>query len=307
MATTGLAQGRWPERPLRLVVPFPPGGNSDILGRIVAERLRDMLKVGVVVENKPGGTTQVGTELVARAEPDGYTMLLAAATTFTVLPNLRKLPVDPESGFEMAGGVADYVAIVTARSGLGVKSLGEFVTLAKRQPGKLTWGSAGIASAGHLYGEIIKQQAGIDILHVPFKGSADAAAALLGGQVDLIIDGVGLNMAKNGQAVALAAFFQRRHPDLPNVPALPETGLGIELPAGGGWGIAFPKATPRNIVDQVGAALERIMAEPQTRERLLKASVVALWTPAADFRLALGQARDYYARLLKTAGIRLDG
>lgn len=243
---------------------------------------------------------------MARAEPDGYTMLLAAATTYTVLPNLRKLPFDPETGFDFAGGVADYVAIVTARSSLGVKSLGDFVTLAKRQPGKLTWGSAGVASAGHLYGEIIKQQAGIDMLHVPFKGSADAAGALLGGQIDLIIDGVGLAMAKNGQAVALASFFQRRHPDLPNVPALPETGLGIELPAGGGWGIAFPKATPRAIVEQVGVALERIMAESETRERLLKASVVAIWTPATEYRAALTQARDYYAKLLKTAGIRLD-
>ena len=300
------AQARWPERPVKLVVPFPPGGNSDALGRVVAERLRDLLGQSVVVDNKPGGTTQVGTEFVARAEPDGYTMLLAAATSFTVLPNLRKLPYDHENGLEIACGLADYVAIVTARNGLGVKTLPEFVALAKKQPGKLTWGSAGVASAGHLYGEVIKQQTGIDMLHVPFKGSADLIAALAGGQIDLIIDGVGLGMAKNGQATALAAFFHRRHPDLPNVPSLPDTGLKIEIPAGG-WGLAFPKGTPRPIVEQAGAAAEKFLAEPDTRARLLKASVVAEWMSAGDYRKALNQGRAYFGTLIKNAGIRLEG
>ena len=149
------AQARWPDRPLRFIVPFPPG---------------------IVVDNRPGGTTQVGTEAAARAEPDGSTMLLVTATTFTVLPNLRKMSFDLNS-FEIAGGVADYVPIVTARNGLGVKSLPELIALAKRQPGKLTWGSAGVASAGHIYGEILKRHAGIDMLHVPFKGSGELVAA----------------------------------------------------------------------------------------------------------------------------------
>ena len=300
------AQGRWPERPLKLVVPFPPGGNSDALGRVVAERLREVLGQSVVVENKPGGTTQGGTEFVARAEPDGYTMLLAAATSFTVLPNLRKLPYDPDNSFEIAAGIADYVAIVGARNGLGVKTLPEFVALAKIQPGKLTWGSAGVASAGHLYGEVVKQQTGIDMLHVPFKGSADLIAALGSGQIDLVIDGVALGMARNNQAVALAAFFRRRHPELPNVPSLPETGLAIEIPAGG-WGLAFPKGTARAIVEQAGAAIEKVMAEPDTRARLLKASVVADWSSATDYRRALAQGRAYFGALIKTAGIRLEG
>jgi len=305
-ATSVRAQGRWPDRAVKLVVPFPPGGNSDALGRVVAERLRDVLGQSVVVDNKPGGTTQVGTEFVARAEPDGYTMLLAAATSFTVLPNLRKLPYDHENGLEIACGLADYVAIVTARNSLGVKTLPEFVALAKKQPGKLTWGSAGIASAGHLYGEVIKQQAGIDMLHVPFKGSADLIAALAGGQIDLIIDGVGLGMAKSGQATALAAFFHRRHPDLPNAPSLPESGLKIEIPAGG-WGLGFPKGTLRAIVEQAGLAAEKIMAEPETRARLLKASVVAEWMSAGDYRKALNQGRTYFGALIKNAGIRLEG
>jgi tripartite-type tricarboxylate transporter receptor subunit TctC len=270
---------------VRFVVPFPPGGNSDTLARVLADRLKDVLKANIVVENRPGGTTQIGTEAVARAEPDGYTMLLAAATSFTVLPNLRKLPFEAAS-FDFSGGIADYVAIVTARNGLGVKTLPELVALAKRQPGKLTWGSAGQASAGHIYGEMLKRAAGIDMLHVPFKGSADLVTGLIGEQIDLIIDGVGLGLARSGRAVALAAFFDRRHPELPDVPSLrdlADTGLKIDLPAGG-WGLAFPRGTPPPIVEQVGTALERMLAEPETREKLLRASVVALWTPPADSR-----------------------
>ena len=294
---------RWPDKPIRFVVPFPPGGNSDVLARVLAERLRDHLKATIVVDNRPGGTTQVGTEAVARAEPDGYTMLLAAATSFTVLPNLRKLPYELGANFEIAGGIADYIAVVTARKGLGVKSMGELVELAKKQPGKLTWGSAGNASAGHIYGEQLKKHAGIDMLHVPFKGSVDAANALVGEQIDLIIDGVGLGLARNGRAVALATFFGQRHPELPDVPAITETGVKVELPAGG-WGIAFPKGTPEPVLAQVAVALEKSLAEPETKEKLIRASVVAMWTPPADYRRALQSARGYYADLLQSIGMK---
>jgi tripartite-type tricarboxylate transporter receptor subunit TctC len=297
------AQSRWPEKPVRFVVPFPPGGNSDALARAIADRLRERLATPIVVDNRPGGTTQVGTEAVARAEPDGYTMLLAAATSFTILPNLRKLPYDLNANFEFAGGIADYIAIVTARKGLGVRTLGELIELAKKQPGKLTWGSAGQASAGHIYGEQIKKHAGIDMLHVPFKGSADAATALVGEQIDLIIDGVGLGLARSGRAVALATFFSARHPELPDVPAINETGITVELPVGG-WGIAFPKGTPAAIVSQVGAALEKTLVEPETKERLLRASVVGVWTPPVEYRRGLEKARGYYADLLQSIGMK---
>ncbi len=299
------AQARWPDKPVRFIVPFPPGGNSDALARILADRLREVLKLSIVIDNRPGGTTQVGTEAALRAEPDGSTMLLATATSYTVLPNLRRLPFDLSS-FEFAGGVAEYVAIATARNGLGVKTLPEFIALAKRQPGKLTWGSAGLASAGHIYGEILKRQTGIDLLHVPFKGSGELIAGLLGEQVDLIIDGVGLGLARNGKAVALATFFDKRHPDLPAVPSLPETGVKVELPAGG-WGIAFPKGTPRPLVDATGAALEKVLAESDTRDKLLRASVLAQWTPPAVYQTALTKARAYYGELLPAIGMKPEG
>jgi len=305
-APGALAQGRWPERPIKLVVPFPPGGNSDVLGRTLADRLRDVLQATVIVDNRPGGTTQVGTDAVARAEPDGYTMLLAAATAFTMLPNLRKLPYELDANFEIAGGVAEYIALVTARKGLGVKTLAEFIDLAKRQPGKLTWGSAGQASAGHLFGEMLKKAAGIDMLHVPFKGSADASTALVGEQIDMVIDGTGLALARSGRAVALATFFGQRHPELPDVPAVTESGLPLTLPPGG-WGLAFPKGTPAPIVAQTGAALEKILAEPETRDKLLRASIVAQWTPPAQYRTALQGGRRIYGELLQSIGMKQEG
>jgi tripartite-type tricarboxylate transporter receptor subunit TctC len=300
------AQSKWPaERPVRLICPFPPGGNSDALARVLADRLREHLKANVLVDNRPGGTTQVGIEAGARAEPDGYTMTLATATTFTVLPNLRKLPFDLSS-FEFAGGVADYIAFITVRKGLGVKTLQEFVALAKQNPGKFTWGSAGSASAGHIYGEMLKKSAGIDLLHVPFKGSADAANALVGEQIDMIIDGTGLGLARGGRAVLLATFFGQRHPEVPDVPAITETGVPVKLTAGG-WGIAYPKGTPAPIVAQTGAALEKILAEPETREKLLRASVVATWSRPGDYRNALESARAYYAELLSSIGMKQEG
>jgi tripartite-type tricarboxylate transporter receptor subunit TctC len=306
LAPAARAQSGWPaDRPIRLICPFPPGGNSDALARVLADRLREHLKAtNVLVDNRPGGTTQVGIEAGARAEPDGHTMVLATATSFTVLPNLRRLPFDLAS-FEFAGGVADYIAFVTVRKGLGVKTLAEFVELARRSPGKYTWGSAGNASAGHIYGEMLKKAAGIDLLHVAYKGSADAASALVGEQVDMIIDGTGLGLARGGRAVLLATFFDQRHPEVPDVPAITETGVPVKLPAGG-WGIAYPKGTPAPIVAQTGAALERILAEPPTREKLLRASVVAVWTRPDEYRRALDSGRAYYAELLQSIGMKQE-
>ncbi|GAA5234337.1 tripartite tricarboxylate transporter substrate binding protein [Verticiella sediminum] len=292
----------WPERPITFIVPFPPGGNSDNLGRIMAEQLRIKLGVPVIVENRPGGTTSVGTEALARAQPDGYTLLLGAATAFTVLPHLRKLPYDPERDFTFAAGIADYLPIVTASPQLGVRSLQELVELARQRPGELKIGSAGIASAGHIASEIIKRASGIDVLHVPYKGSAELISALQGGQIDFFIDGVGLNMAQDGRGVALATFAERRHPMLPDVPSLPEAGIKEDLPQGG-WGLVLPAGTDPAIVAKVGAAAKTILADPDTIDRLLRASVVAEYIDPAPYRENLAKAYRFYGELIPAVGI----
>jgi tripartite-type tricarboxylate transporter receptor subunit TctC len=302
-----LAQGSWPDRPIRLVVPYPPGGTSDNVGRMVAERVGAHLGATLIVDNKPGGTTQVGTEIVARAPPDGNTLLLGAVTAFTVLPNLRsKLPYDPKNGFDALGGVAQYLAVVTVRKDLGVSSLPQFVKLARENPGKLTFGSAGLASFGHIAGETLKREAGIELLHVPFKGSADAANALAGGQIDMLIDGATVRLAKAGRVIPLASFGNKRHPELPDVPSLPETGVKVTTQASPGWGLFAPKGTPAAINARISQALEKMLGEPETQAKLQKISTLADWRTPSELRNAIEEDFKHYGVLLPAIGIRAE-
>jgi tripartite-type tricarboxylate transporter receptor subunit TctC len=296
----------YPDRPVRFVIPYPPAGTSDNLGRLIAEKLRSALGQPMVVENKPGGTSSVGAELVAQAKPDGYTLLLGPMTAFSVLPHLRKLPYDPIESFEPVAMVAQYLAIITVRNDLPVRNFTELVAHARKFPGKLTYGSAGVASFGNMAGESIKLREKIDILHVPFKGSGDLVPALLGGQIDLFIDGVGLSLAKSGKARPIAIFGDLRHPDLPDVPALTEVvGAKTELPTTW-WGVFAPKGTPAPALKRLEAELARILADPETKERMHRISVVPYYRPSAEMRKVMKQDSDVNAELIRSTGMRLE-
>ncbi|WP_295529598.1 tripartite tricarboxylate transporter substrate binding protein [uncultured Pseudacidovorax sp.] len=297
------ADAPWPARPIRMVVPFPPGGSSDILGRLVAERLGRALDATFVVENKAGATTQIGTELVAAAPPDGYTLLLGAASSFTVLPNLRKLSYGLDS-FEAVGGVADYVAVMAVRKSLPVTSVREFVDYAKAHPGKLSFGSAGEASAGHVYGATLARDTGIQVLHVPFRGSADAVTALAAGEIDFIIDGAITPMVKADRVRPLATFYRRRHPELPQLPTLAEAGFDIETSRGSGWGVLAPKGTPRAILGRLSQSLQALLQTAEVQEALVRANSIAAWQTAEAFRAGLVADEKMYAQLLPAIGVR---
>jgi tripartite-type tricarboxylate transporter receptor subunit TctC len=305
IAASASAQGTYPERPIRFVIPYPPGGTSDNLGRLLAEKLRVALGQPLVADNKPGGTSMLGTEAVAQAKPDGYTLLLGPSTAFSVLPHLRKVPYDPVASFEPVAMVATYLAVVTVRNDLPAKNFAELVALAKKEPGKLTYGSAGVASFGNMAGETIKLRQGVDVLHVPFKGSGDLVAALLGGQIDIIIDGVGLPLAKSGKARALATFADIRHPDLPEIPSLAEAGLKTGLPRTW-WAIYAPKGTPEPIVKRLDAALARILAEPDTKERMNRISVIASYLPPAETRKLMAEDSEINGELIRATKMRLE-
>lgn len=302
------AQADWPKHPIKVVVPFPPGGNSDRVGRLVAERLGALLNANVIVENKPGGTTQVGVEYVYRANPDGYTLLCPSAIAFTVLPHQRtKLPYDPKNGFEMLGGVAKYLTVLAVRNDLGVNSLADLVKLAKTQPGKLSFGSAGILSIGHISGEILKRDTGIDMVHIPYKGSADAATALVGGHIDMLIDGTTVALAQAGKVKGLVAFGLERHPEMPDLPSLPEAGFkNIQISAGAAWSLMAPKGTPAPICARLSRALEQMLAEPETRKRLERVSALAYWQTPDELRNALEAEYNLYGVLLPAIGIRKE-
>jgi tripartite-type tricarboxylate transporter receptor subunit TctC len=297
------AQAPWPDRPIRFVVPFPPGGSSDLLGRIVAEGLAKQLDATVVVENKPGATTQIGTELVSQAAPDGYTVLLGAATSFTVLPHMRKLNYSIDS-FEAIGGVADYLAILAVRNTLPVTTIDQFIAYAREHPG-LSYGSAGEASFGHIAGGALARYAKLDFLHVPFRGSADAVNGTVAGDVDFTIDGAAVPMAKAGRLRPLVTFSDRRHPELPDLPSLKDAGLNVQLSQGSGWGLLVPKGTPQPIVDRLSKALEALLSESDARERIQRANAIVHWQTPQVFRDGLAADRKFYGELLPAIGVKV--
>ncbi|WP_342130885.1 Bug family tripartite tricarboxylate transporter substrate binding protein [Hydrogenophaga sp. OTU3427] len=297
------AQDGWPSRPIRMVVPFPPGGSSDILGRLMAEQMGKLLNANIFVDNKPGGTTQVGTDFVAAAAPDGYTLLLAAATSFTVLPNLRKLSYGMES-FETAGGIADYLAVMAVKKSLPIKNVKQFVAYAKQRPGELSFGSAGEASAGHVYGLTLARDTGIKVLHVPFRGSAAASTALVGGEIDFIIDGAITPMVKADRVEPLAVMYHKRHPDLPNVPTLHEAGFDITSAKGAGWGLLAPKGTPAPIMARLSETLQKVLQQKEVHEALQRANSIPAWQTPEEFRQGIAADRAMYSELLPAIGIR---
>ena len=293
----------WPSKPIRMVVPFPPGGSSDILGRIVANHLARVLNANIYVDNKAGGTTQVGTDFVANAPPDGYTLLLGAASSFTVLPNLRKLNYTLDS-FEPIGGVADYVAVMAVRKTLPVKDMKQFIEYATQNPGKLSFGSAGEASAGHVYGGTLARDTAIKVLHVPFRGSVDAVNALVAGDIDFVIDGAATSMVKAGRLVPLATFYKTRHPELPNVPTLKEAGIEIATAKGAGWGILAPRGTPRAVLTRLTDALQKVMTDKAVQEEILHANSIASWQTPEEFRAGMLADQKMYSELLPAIGVQ---
>ena len=297
------AQAPWPSQPIRVVVPFPPGGSSDILGRLIAEHLSKTLNANIFVDNKPGGTTQIGTDFVAAAAPDGNTLLLGAASSFTVLPQLRKLNYSLDS-FEAAGGIAEYIGVMAVRKTLAVKNVKEFIAYAKSNPGKLSFGSAGEASAGHVYGLTLARDTGTQFLHVPFRGSAAAVNALVAGEIDFIIDGAVTPMVKADRVTPLAVMTDRRHPDLPQVPTLHEAGFDIATSKGAGWGLMAPKGTPKAVMAKLSDGLHKVLEQKDVQEALVRANSIATWQTPEQFRKGVQADYKMYTELLPAIGIR---
>lgn len=294
-----IADDAWPARPIKLVVPFPPGGSSDIMGRLLADSLSKILKATFIVENKPGGTTQVGTEYVASAAQDGYTLLEGASTAFTVLPNQRDLRFSLDS-FEVAGGIADYIAVMAVRKTLPVKSVKELVEYGKQNPGKLTYGSAGELSAGHMFGARLAYDTGITLLHVPFRGSAAAVNALVAGDIDIVIDGAVTPMVKADRVRPLATFYRNRHPELPDLPTIEESGYKVILTKARGWGLLAPKGTPPPVMARLSEALQKALADPDLAKSFLQGNSVASYQAPADYKINIEADRKMYGELLAT-------
>ncbi len=298
----------YPNRPLRMLIGFPAGGSGDIVGRIVAQPLGDALKQPLVIENRAGASGAIATEAVARAAADGYTLLLGTMTTHALAPTLnRKLPYDVLRDFTPVILLGRIPLLMSIHPGLPANSLREFVSLAKAAPGKYSFASAGDGSPAHLAGELLKLTSGIDLLHVPYKGTGPAVADLMAGQVSLTIDGVPAQLAqvKAGKLRALAVASDRRLEPLPELPTFAEQGVaGMEISLW--YGVYAPAATPRAIVSRLNSELARVLALPDTRKRFADLSVEPGGGSAEQFGSFSQAEIKRWAQVIQQSAIKLE-
>ncbi len=266
-----IAQGGYPDRPLRLIVPFPPGGTVDLIARIVAERIAPGLGQTVVVDNRAGAGGAIGADAVARAAPDGYTILQGTGSTHGTNPAVnKKLPYDPIKDFDPIVMIARTPYILVAHPAIAANTVRELVALAKAQPRKINFASYGSGSSNHLAAELFKAMAGIDLVHVPYKGTAPAVAAIVAGEVQVIFDVVGTSgqHIKAGKMKLLGVGSPQRSPVAPDAPTLAESGV-TGFDAGTFFGLFAPAGTPRAIVDRLNREVVKVLAMPAERERLV--------------------------------------
>jgi tripartite-type tricarboxylate transporter receptor subunit TctC len=275
----------YPERYLTLVVPVPGGGAGDFIGRLIADRLSKALGEKVVVDNRGGASGTIAARAVARATPDGYTLLLSSSTTHATAPSaLKALPYDPIRDFTHIGLIATAPAVLSINAELPPRSLAELVEYAQRHPDQLNYGSAGVGSPGQFWGEMFKAAANVRMVHVPYKGTGPAMLDLVSGHIQVILDGLPsqLSNIQGGAVRPLAAMSTARSPILPDVPTMSEAGYPTVL--GGLWfGLSGPNGLPNEVVDRLGAELARINADPTFLAQLQPLGVVATPLNSDDY------------------------
>ncbi|MFO1314726.1 MAG: tripartite tricarboxylate transporter substrate binding protein [Burkholderiales bacterium] len=306
-ATVAHAQ-TYPSRPIRLVVPFPPGGATDILGRAFAQKLSDQLGQQVIVDNKPGAGGTIGSDLVAKSAPDGYTLLMATTSTHSIAPSLyASLPYDPVRDFVPVAHVADSTNLLVVGATVPANNVRELIALAKAQPGKLNYASSGSGTIVHLTAELFSSMAGIQMTHVPYKGTALAVPDIMSGQVTMIFDNIvsaqpGL---KTGKVKALAISGTRRSPLAPDLPTVAESGLP-GFASDTYFGLFAPAGTPRAIVDRLNADANRILAQPDFRERLASLGADTAGGTSEAFAALIQSERDKWAKVVKASGAKAE-
>jgi tripartite-type tricarboxylate transporter receptor subunit TctC len=312
IATGALAQGAaertaqaYPARPIHLVVPFPPGGSTDILARALALKLAEGFAQAVIIDNRPGAGGSIGAEAAARAAPDGHTIMMGHLGTLAVNPAIYKnLPYDPVKSFAPVALMAMVPSVLVVNPQVPAQSAAELVAYARANPGKLTYGSAGSGSTSHLTTEYFKLATGTDILHVPYKGIGPMLTDLISGQLSLGINGAPAVMAhvNSGRLRALAVTGAKRLPSLPRIPTLDEAGVkGFD--ASGWYGIVAPAGTPPEIVLRLNSEIRRIMQTPELRARLDTEGAIPAAGSAEEFGAFIASEIARWGAVLKRAGI----
>jgi tripartite-type tricarboxylate transporter receptor subunit TctC len=305
-AGQALAQA-YPSKPVRLVVPFPPGGPTDILGRAIGAKLGELLGQPVVIDNRGGAGGGIGADNVAKSAPDGYSLLLGTTGTHTINPNLySKLPYDPIKDFAPISLVVKYLNILVVNPNVPVHSVAELIALARQKPGEVTFGSAGNGSSNHLTAEMLAAMTGVKMQHVPYKGSGPALNDVIAGQITFMFDQystVGPNI-KAGKLRAIGIATRERHPLLPDVPTIAETIPGFEVSP---WYAMFaPAGTPKPIIDRLNADLIKVMSSPEIHERMTTLGWDPVTCTPEQLAAQIKSELAIWADVVKKSGARID-
>jgi tripartite-type tricarboxylate transporter receptor subunit TctC len=308
VAPKASAQAAYPSRNIKMIVPYPAGGTTDFLGRLVADQLKTGLGATVIVENKPGAGTTLGADQVAKSEADGYTLLMATSTTLAINKTLyRKLPYDPVKDFAPIALVAAVPFALIANPQIPAKTLSEFIAYAKSKPG-LAYGSAGNGTPQHLGAEMLKTAAGIDIRHVPYRGSVPAMLDVIAGHIPFMVVDLqpALQQIREGKLTVLGVTTPKRVAAAPDIPTLAESGLaGFELVA---WqGVVAPAGTPRPIVDSLASQIAKLLGDSATRDKLNTIAIEPLTGSTPDgFAAYIRTEVDRWAAIVRNSGAELE-
>jgi tripartite-type tricarboxylate transporter receptor subunit TctC len=298
----------WPTRPIRFIVPFAPGGGGDVVGRIIGQRMSEQLGKPLIIDNRAGGGGTLGCELAAKAAPDGYTLLLGNVGPIAVGPALYpKLAYDPVRDFAPVTMIASFPNLLVANPGLPFKTVPELVAYAKSRPGTLNFASAGAGTSTHLAGELFKSVAGIDVVHVPYKGGAAAMTDIIAGQVAYYFGTMPSSMplAKAGKLRALAVTSLTRSPAAPEVPTIAESGYP-KFETAAWYGLMFPTGTPREIVARTNAATMSVLALSDIRERLVHEGSEPMGSTPAQFSAYIKAEIAKWSGVVKAANLKAD-
>ncbi len=290
----------WPQRPVKVIVAFAPGGNSDLIARIVCQRLSNAFGQNFFVENRGGSGGAIGAEAAARAAPDGYTLFMAVSSPMAVTPALQKVRYDPIKDFAPISNVGSSPLVLTVNSNFPARTLGEFVAYVRARPGKVTFGSGGIGTISHLAMMLFAKRADLNLVHVPYRGGGPVIMALMGGQIDSTFANLSeaLNQAQSGSLRMLAISTAARDPQAPDVPTVSESGYpGFNVDS---WnGLVAPAGTPKEIIDQIAAEIVRAAKDPKFVEQLSRAGFTAIGNSPAEFATTIRSDVALWAQAVK--------
>ena len=305
LAGSALAQSAYPSKPIRFIAPFPPGGTSDVLCRLLAQRLTDTLGQAVAVENRPGAGANIGHEIAAKSAPDGYTLLLSNSSTMTTNPHLyKRLGFDPLNDFAPISMVATAGQVLVVNPKVPATTVAELIALAKARPGQLNFGSGGVGITSHISGEVFKSMTGVNIVHVPYKGTIQAVTDLVAGQVDMVFADMvpAMPQIRAGKLRPLAVTSAKRSAVLPDVPTMIEAGLpGYD--AAVWWAIVAPRGTPPEIIARLNADLEKVTNMPEVQERYANLGIATAHSTPQAVLDTVRTETPQMAKILKAAGV----